>query len=292
MNMKIKLIYGTIFVISILTVSSVLTVSSFTKIETEKEKNIVPKIYGCYNTIWGNGEKVKSALTNKRYDFLTKNEINTPQKFEIDWGDGTTTTTKEVDDQIYIPHIYKKSGMYVVKAKYLSQETWSEEFELVVEDFFDLVIENVYTKPEKIRPGQKIKICADIKNTGTKPFYSYSKVRFFERENRIDDHIADSKVGAIEPGDTKTVEIDYKWPIDKKEHTIHVKVFKGKDEIDYSNNDKFEYFSGTGLLSFNQKRETKPITMLKEFISNSIEKIKNMDFSFLSIKKLTSDTIF
>jgi hypothetical protein len=206
------------------------------------------KIYGCYDTVFGRGDSVEQGYAALRYDYLLKNTKDEKVRFEVEWGDGTYTTTDYVTDSIYVPHIFDKSGAYSVHVKYYNEKEWSEPFVVEMIDFYDISAVNTYIEPSIFRPRQKISLTTDLENIGNVASKGPANVVFYHVKNSKEIVIAKSEVGIIKPGDTKTVKASFKWFNDKDQHTILVKVEGLNGERTTVNNIEFGYFTAQGFI--------------------------------------------
>ena len=209
-----------------------------------------PKIFGCYNIHKGRGEKVEQGYATWTYSYLLKNTKKETIGFEIDWGDKTSKTYDDTSDSIYVPHTYKTSGTYNIKVRYSNENKWSEPFTIEMVDFYDINVKSIYSKPSNFRPRQKISLCVDLENIGTIPTTKSSKVVFYHiKDDKNEEVIAESNVGIIQPGDTETVEVLFKWFNDKEEHTIYVEVQEINGERNSVNNFHYEYLRAQSIVS-------------------------------------------
>lgn len=222
----------------------------FSQIKQEKNDITIideSKIYGCYNSYYGHGEKVEQGYATLTYAYLLKNTKNKTLEFEIDWGDESTITYKHVSDISYVPHKYNKSGTYFIKVRCCNENKWSEPFIIEMINFYDINIKSIYSKPLIFRPKQKISLCVDLENIGNIPTSTSSKVILYyikddknPQSYKSKEIIAECNVGIIQPGCTETVEVLFKWFNDKKQHTIFVEVQEIDNERTSVNNIKYE----------------------------------------------------
>jgi len=262
------LIIGAVLLLSTMTITGMFLLNNFSNSKYNDQKPNIPKIIGCYNSIYGKNEIITQGYATLRYDYLLKNEKNKDVKFEIDWDDGTTTFTDLCSDLSYIPHRYKQSGTYKIKARYTNENIWSDSLEINMVDFYDLAIGEIYTKPSSFRPRQKIDLCVDIKNIGTISTDNSVKVEFyyFDEEEKIS--IGEEKVCKINSDGTESVEVSFRWFNDKNQYTIYVEVEKLDDEPFFNNNIDCEFFNASRIGIFKSLSQSRFVTKLRNFISN------------------------
>lgn len=195
-----------------------------------------PVILGCYNIIYGHGEKVDQAWSKILYGYLIQNTDSHTVTFFVEWGDGNTETTGETEQYRYVNHGYAQGqdygyDHYTIRAKAVYQgveSDWSNSFDIPVIDHCDLDITKVSTVPTQFRPGARIDITATVKNVGSIPTTSSQiKVTFY------DGYDADSSkmigepqyIGQLAPDQEQQVtSVPFKWYKDKVTHGILVVV--------------------------------------------------------------------
>lgn len=244
-----KIIYVGIFFACLIVIVSIFFVFSINEEKKEIVKLDKLKISGCFDTFFGHGNKVEQGYVTLEYDYLLKNIKNQKNSYVLDWGDETSTTIDDVRGSIYVPHTYDKSGTYNILVKSSDEKDWSEPFSIGMLDFYDISAEDVYIKSSIFRPRQRIALCADLKNIGNIPTINHVKVVFYHVEKRDSKVIiAESEVGIIKPGNTKTVEIPFKWFNDKNQHKILVEVEGLNGERTTVNNIECGSFTAGGFI--------------------------------------------
>ena len=187
----------------------------------------VPTIDGCFNTIYGHGEEISEGYARLRYDYRVQNKLDESVQIVFDWGDGQTSTSQTVsaDGYLYEPHVFENGGTYSIKARYSIYDSWSEPFEIPMNDHCDLKVE-IYTVPEKFTPGSTIDICATVTNIGSITATQSTNVQFYEGhpDNGIEIEGPKSiKKLSVDETDTVCIE-DFKWWNDAYTHSIWVEV--------------------------------------------------------------------
>ncbi|RLF33433.1 MAG: hypothetical protein DRM98_02285 [Thermoplasmata archaeon] len=254
--------------------------------ETEKSNTYsnsppdTPKIDGCYDSYYGNGEKVDWGYVTiiYAYGISTTDPDDDDVKFIFNWGDGETTTTGFISSggEYYVPHTYTKSGTYTITAKaediHGAESSWSEPFEITMIDYFDLDVDRVYTDPTSFKPNERVDLCADIKNTGTLPSDSSARVSFYEITGHGDEEkIGETIVDIIDAGETSTAVISgFKWWNDREEHTILVEVESLPGERTDVNNIGIEYFSAPRVRNMNIYSPVNWLNWFFSFLVNTL----------------------
>ena len=245
-----KILVAGAVLVCIFSILSITIIPSLVETKNGLIKSEPPKIYGCFDTVYGDGDKVEYGYATLRYDYLLKNTEDEKVKFKINWGDGASTTTDYVSDYIYVPHIYENSGIYSVIVKCSNEKQCSDPFEIEMVDFYDISVEKVYVKPSNFRPRQKINLCVDVENIGTTPTVESVNVVVHNVINSNKKQvISQTEVGIINPGSMETVEIPLKWFNDKNQHTIFIQVEELNGERTSVNNIEYGYFTAQGLIS-------------------------------------------
>jgi len=236
--------------------------------DLEVSKQIIPEIEGCYNTIYGQGEKVTEGYATLQYDFLVINQKNEPVEFEFNWGDETTSKTEKTNDRIYVSHEYSKSGTYQIIVRYKGEKVWSEPFEITMKDFFDIAIGEIKTDPSEFRPRQKISLKVDITNLGTISSEKSTRVSFYYLDTFEPKYIDEYSINILKPGQSQSVDVSFKWFNDRDSHTIYAELEEIDGDRTEINNIDYEYFSATKILGFKTEKQRPLLTKLLDMFPN------------------------
>lgn len=187
-----------------------------------------PRTPTCHDPV--NGDQVDWGYAKKEYNFLTRtfDPDGDDVRFTYDWDDGTTTTTRYISSGgwFYQLHEYEQGGTYSIrvqaKDKYGGVSEWSDPLEIQMIDHCDLDIIQVYTDPEEFGPGDNINILAEVKNIGTVPTTQTTQATFYYTEfDQID---VPQPIGILQPDESQTVSVPFKWFDDKYTHSVRVEV--------------------------------------------------------------------
>jgi len=273
MKKNMIIIIGAIILILTLSISGIYIIDSFSDLENISTQKI-PRIKGCYNTIYGIGEEVTEGYATLRYDYLVINQKNNPAAFEFDWGDGTSSITDNTGDRRFVPHVYSESGTYDIKVRYIGENIWSEPFEINMKDFFDLSVGDIKTNPSEFKPRQNIELSVEITNLGTISSEKTAKISFYYLEGNEPKYIDKTSINSLKPGESKTVEISLKWFKDRDSHTIYVELEELNGERTDKNNIDYEAFTATKLLGFNSINQRPLLTKLLDLFPNCFPVIR------------------